>query len=86
MNQLKKGDFREDLYYRLSSFPITVPPIRDRHGDIELIANYLFKNYCNDFNKTQKILSESAVQYLEEYNWPGNVRELQNIYYLELYY
>ena len=75
----KNNQFREDLYYRLSSFPIKIPPLKDRSSDIPLIANHLLKEYCNEFNKKQLEFTEGALHYLQTYDWPGNVREMQNI-------
>ena len=73
------GLFREDLYYRLTTFPITVPPLRDRGSDIIIISDYLLNKYCIEFNKKKKQFSTDAKTALMNYNWPGNVRELQNI-------
>ena len=70
--------FREDLYFRLSVFPITVPPLRDRPDDITLLARYFIERYRRDQNKKPMTLATSAEQALREYPWPGNVRELQN--------
>ena len=75
----KNNQFREDLYYRLSSFPIKIPPLKDRSSDIPLIANHLLNEYCNEFNKKQLEFTEDALHYLQTYEWPGNVREMQNI-------
>src|SRR6185437_3079114 len=70
--------FREDLFFRLSVFPITIPPLRDRPDDITLLARYFIDRYCRDLNKNPLTLAQSAEQALREYSWPGNVRELQN--------
>ena len=70
--------FREDLYFRLSVFPITIPPLRDRPDDITLLARYFIDKYCRDLNKRSLTLAPSAEQALRDYPWPGNVRELQN--------
>jgi DNA-binding NtrC family response regulator len=70
--------FREDLYFRLSVFPITVPPLRDRPGDIPLLARYFVDRFCRDLKKRALVLSPEAVEQLKAYRWPGNVRELQN--------
>lgn len=75
----KKGEFRDDLYYRLSAFPIHVPALRERADDIPLIAMYLLEALCREFNKPQKSFSPSGISCLKEYDWPGNVREMQNI-------
>jgi DNA-binding NtrC family response regulator len=70
--------FREDLYFRLSVFPITIPPLRERPDDITLLARYFIDKYCRDMNKGLLTLAPSAEQALKDYPWPGNVRELQN--------
>jgi DNA-binding NtrC family response regulator len=70
--------FREDLYFRLSVFPMTIPPLRERRGDIPLLAHYFVERFCRDLNKTLLTMAPSAEQALVEYAWPGNVRELQN--------
>ena len=70
--------FREDLYFRLSVFPITVPPLRERPGDIPLLARYFVDRFCRDLKKRSLVISEGALEQLQTYRWPGNVRELQN--------
>ncbi|PYR77308.1 MAG: transcriptional regulator [Acidobacteria bacterium] len=70
--------FREDLFFRLSVFPITVPPLRDRPGDIPLLARYFVDRFCRDLKKRPLVLSAPAQEQLQSYRWPGNVRELQN--------
>jgi DNA-binding NtrC family response regulator len=70
--------FREDLYFRLSVFPITVPPLRERPGDIPLLARYFVDRFCRDMKKKALVLSPAALEQLQTYPWPGNVRELQN--------
>jgi DNA-binding NtrC family response regulator len=70
--------FREDLYFRLSVFPITIPPLRDRPGDIPVLARYFVDRFCRDLKKRSFVLSPPALEQLQAYRWPGNVRELQN--------
>jgi DNA-binding NtrC family response regulator len=70
--------FREDLYFRLSVFPITVPPLRERREDIPLLARYFVERYCRDLKKKCLTISPEAIEELQAYRWPGNVRELQN--------
>jgi DNA-binding NtrC family response regulator len=70
--------FREDLYFRLSVFPITIPPLRERPEDIPTLARYFIDRFCRDLNKKSLVLSPAAEQELRAYAWPGNVRELQN--------
>jgi DNA-binding NtrC family response regulator len=70
--------FREDLYFRLSVFPIDIPPLRERPGDIELLARHFVDRFCRDLKKKTLTLSAEAIDELQRYRWPGNVRELQN--------
>ncbi|HEY6213764.1 MAG TPA: sigma 54-interacting transcriptional regulator, partial [Vicinamibacterales bacterium] len=70
--------YREDLYFRLSVFPITIPPLRERTSDIITLARYFIDRYSRDLNKKRLTLSPAAEQELLAYPWPGNVRELQN--------
>ena len=70
--------FREDLYFRLSVFPITIPPLRERSDDIPMLAKHFIEKFSRDLNKKPLTLAPSAIQELCEYAWPGNVRELQN--------
>src|SRR4051794_33801812 len=70
--------FREDLFFRLSVFPITIPPLRDRADDIPMLAKYFIERFCRDLNKKPMTLASSAIDDLRAYQWPGNVRELQN--------
>ena len=69
--------FREDLYFRLSVFPITIPPLRDRQEDISILARHFAERYSRDLKKAV-VLAPSAIEDLQRYRWPGNVRELQN--------
>lgn len=75
---VKQGDFREDLYYRLNVFPVYVPPLRERGGDIELLANDFIERFSQKHGKIIKGFSKKAKACMEMYPWPGNVRELQN--------
>ncbi|MEE8380502.1 MAG: sigma-54 dependent transcriptional regulator [Thermodesulfobacteriota bacterium] len=77
LDEIKKGTFRSDLYYRISTFPITVPPLRLRREDIPLLAAHFVSNY-NKNQKENKRLSREAINLLLLYNFPGNVRELEN--------
>jgi DNA-binding NtrC family response regulator len=70
--------FREDLYFRLSVFPISIPPLRDRPNDIPMLAKYFIERFCRELNKRPLALAPSATAELQTYSWPGNVRELQN--------
>jgi transcriptional regulator with GAF, ATPase, and Fis domain len=73
------GRFREDLYYRLSVFPIEVPPLRDRKDDLPLLAKHFLEVACKRFNRSGLHLTASQIRQLQTYDWPGNVRELQNV-------
>ena len=70
--------YREDLYFRLSVFPILIPPLRDRPDDIPTLARYFIDKFCRELNKKSLTVSPAAEQELRAYGWPGNVRELQN--------
>src|SRR6185369_3010693 len=70
--------FREDLYFRLSVFPVQIPPLRERTDDVLRLAHHFVERICRDVNKKTLILSEAAIEELKNYSWPGNVRELQN--------
>ena len=76
---IEKGDFREDLYYRLNVFPVFVPPLRERKEDILLLVHYFVKKYASKTGHQIRETSEKVLKSLTEYNWPGNVRELENI-------
>ena len=78
LTQIDKGLFREDLYYRLHVFPIEVPVLQDRGGDIIDIAHFYLKQYSFKYQKNFKGFSDSAIHLLKNYNWPGNIRELKN--------
>ena len=77
-DEVKKKAFREDLYYRLSVFPIIVPPLRDRKTDIPMLADFFADKYSGKNGKQIKSITSGAVGLLTAYNWPGNVRELEN--------
>jgi len=75
---IEKKAFREDLYYRLSVFPIHIPPLKQRREDIPELATHFIKKYCFQMKKPEKTISREAMRLLEKYHWPGNVRELEN--------
>ena len=77
--EVRKGRFREDLWYRLNVFPITMPPLRDRMEDIPLIVDFYVKKISKRMGKTIEIIPASVMNALQNYNWPGNVRELENV-------
>ncbi|AMK75894.1 MULTISPECIES: PEP-CTERM-box response regulator transcription factor [Methylomonas] len=75
---IAQGNFRGDLYYRLSEIVVDIPPLREREGDIITIANVLLQRYCRENNTKEKHFSHDAARALEAYNWPGNIREMEN--------
>lgn len=77
-NEVEKGNFREDLYYRLNVINIEIPPLRQRQGDIPLIADYLLARQCNQYHVPVMKLKPRETDLLMNYNWPGNARELEN--------
>ena len=78
LQEVKHGNFREDLYYRLKVIPITVPPLRLRRNDIPLLARYFLRHFREEQGKSVKDISSDAMRCLLDYHWPGNVRELEN--------
>jgi PAS domain S-box-containing protein len=76
---IHNGHFREDLYYRLNVFPIWLPPLRERHGDVRLLAKFLINKFAAKVGKRIEAISDSTMQRLNAYHWPGNIRELENI-------
>ncbi|MBW1750178.1 MAG: sigma 54-interacting transcriptional regulator [Deltaproteobacteria bacterium] len=77
--EMRAGRFRQDLYYRLSVFPITVPPLRERRGDIPLLVWSFVREFGESMGKSIIEISKKAMDTLKSYSWPGNVRELKNI-------
>ena len=76
--QIKKGEFRSDLYYRLNVAALHIPDLKDRKEDIPLLANHFSYNYNVTYH-THKVFSKELLQIFENYRWPGNVRELRNV-------
>ncbi len=76
---ISEGKFREDLYYRLNVFPITMPPLRERSGDIALLVEHFIGKYAQSSGKAVRGADASAIALLAAYAWPGNVRELENV-------
>jgi two-component system, NtrC family, response regulator PilR len=77
--KVKRGEFREDLYFRLNVIPIHIPPLRKRREDIPLLAQYFIEKYAREFGKEVKRISTYALELLMRYPFPGNIRELENI-------
>ena len=77
--EVRKGSFREDLWYRLNVFPITVPPLRDRLDDIPLLVDFYVGKIAKRLGKTIEIIPAGVMHALQDYHWPGNIRELENV-------
>jgi transcriptional regulator with GAF, ATPase, and Fis domain len=77
--EIKNGRFREDLFYRLNVFPITVPPLRQRQNDIPLLVNHFVTKFNKKIGKKIDSVSKETLNTLQEYHWPGNVRELESV-------
>ncbi len=78
-NLIQAGQFRSDLYYRLSAYPVEIPPLRERASDIKLLVQAMVDKYTPLYNKQVKGVSDEAMAELEHYAWPGNVRQLENV-------
>ncbi|WP_299250839.1 PAS domain S-box protein [uncultured Lacinutrix sp.] len=77
--EIKKKQFREDLYFRLNVFPIEVPPLRDRKDDVPLLVEHFVDKFNKAYGKNIKYITDDAMSKLKAYNWPGNIRELENL-------
>jgi transcriptional regulator with PAS, ATPase and Fis domain len=77
--EVRLGRFREDLYYRVNVVTIDLPPLRDRVGDVSLLAKHFLRIYCDEHNKLKLGITDEAMEILERYSWPGNIRELENV-------
>jgi Nif-specific regulatory protein len=75
---VERGDFREDLFYRLNVYPIYLPALREREADVLLLADYFLERYAAEYGKDIRRISTPAIEALTQYHWPGNVRELEN--------
>ena len=78
VEEIRRGSFREDLYYRLNVIPLTVPPLRERTGDIPLLVRYFLQGYSTEYGQKPKTIADDALHLFIRYPWPGNVRELRN--------
>ena len=78
-DEVKKGNFRQDLYYRIYGLPIELPPLRDRGNDLLILAKHFVKEFCIENGLAVKILSNEAINKLRSYSFPGNIRELRSI-------
>lgn len=79
MSEIRKGRFREDLYYRLDVLHIIMPPLRERHGDLHLLVDHFIKESCDNFQKVIRGVSSNFFSCIDSFKWPGNVRELKNV-------
>ncbi len=79
LNAINDGRFREDLYYRLNTVQIDMPPLRERKGDIHLLYRKFAIDFAEKYRMPELVLTEDAVNYLEKYPFPGNVRQLRNL-------
>jgi len=79
--EVEKGAFREDLYYRLAVYPITLPPLRERKEDIPSMLNHFFRKYQKETGKEIRLVDNRVMDVIMDYDWPGNVRELENVIY-----
>jgi transcriptional regulator with PAS, ATPase and Fis domain len=77
--RVNEGAFREDLLFRLDVFPIVIPPLRERQGDVTCLTNYFLEKYAETETGMVKIFDSEVLRFFESYHWPGNVRELQNV-------
>jgi two-component system nitrogen regulation response regulator NtrX len=77
--EIKKANFREDLYFRLNVIPLQVPPLRERKDDVPILVDYFLKNFAEQYGQKMKKVSKATLDALKSYDWPGNVRELKNI-------
>jgi DNA-binding NtrC family response regulator len=79
MEEIRKGTFREDLYYRLNVIPIFVPPLRERKDDVPLLASHFLQKFCQEKGKDVTSISPEVMEIILAHSWPGNVRELENV-------
>jgi two-component system nitrogen regulation response regulator NtrX len=77
--EVRKGNFREDLFFRLNVIPLSVPPLRERTEDIPMLVEYFIQSIAEDYGQPAKKLSPQAIKKLSEHSWPGNIRELRNL-------
>jgi two-component system response regulator PilR (NtrC family) len=78
-DEVIEGNFREDLFYRLNVIEVKVPPLRERKGDLKILAQHFIEKYAREMGKEVTKLSSYAIDLLKKYNFPGNVRELENL-------
>jgi two-component system nitrogen regulation response regulator NtrX len=78
-DEIRKGAFREDLYFRLNVVPVEIPPLRERTADIAVLAEHFVQRFCRELGRPAVKLDPAALATLKSYGWPGNVRELKNV-------
>jgi two-component system, NtrC family, nitrogen regulation response regulator NtrX len=78
LEEVRKGNFREDLYFRLNVIPIVVPPLRERKGDIPVLVKHFMERFAAENGTKAKEMSPEVVRMFQDYDWPGNIRELKN--------
>jgi two-component system nitrogen regulation response regulator NtrX len=78
-DEISRNTFREDLFYRLNVIPFNVPALRERTGDISIIASHFVSQFCKEYGRKRKEFTPAAIEVLVQYPWPGNVRELKNL-------
>lgn len=78
-HEIERNNFREDLYYRLNVIPFQLPPLRERKEDISLLARFFLEDYGKQYGRKPPMITQKALEVLENYGWPGNVRELRNV-------
>ncbi len=76
---MRKGEYRQDLYFRLNVIPLEVPTLRERKDDIPLLISHFLEKFQKQFNKKIEVIEDEAMRYLQNYSWPGNIRELENL-------
>jgi len=77
-DDVKQGRFREDLFFRINVFPVTIPPLRARRDDIDALTDFFLQKFARELNKRQLAITDDARGRLRAYDWPGNIRELEN--------
>ena len=78
VDDVKQGRFREDLFFRINVFPVTIPPLRARRDDIDALTDFFLQKFARELNKRQLVIADDARARLRSYDWPGNIRELEN--------
>ena len=78
-DEIAKGNFREDFFYRLNVIPFYVPPLRDRREDIPLLVREFLRGFGREYGRPRVEIADDAIELLRQYHWPGNVRELKNV-------